>query len=67
MDNIFHPGTFLIMSILFAVMAVYLSVKASAAKTYDGQAILIDARNHTVAIGVVFYFTGAIWHGLSLL
>lgn len=50
MDNIFHPGSILLIGILFALVSVYLSVKAANAGG-SGRALLLEARNHTVAIG----------------
>lgn len=51
MDNIFHPGSILLIGILFALVSVYLTVKAAAGGAGTAREILLEARSNTVAIG----------------
>lgn len=64
MDNIFHPGTFLIASFVCGILAIWLSTKTPTHHDHYARALhmqLMKVRDKVVSIGILLFLIAGIW------
>lgn len=69
MDSIIHPGTLLIAGLIFGVLSIWVSVRASDIQdrySSDIRKELLEVRDNAMIVGVLLFFIAMIWQAVRV-